>query len=116
MRVHRQLWLVWWVLAPCALCCGRGFWPFPVGCRYELGEMEVDVFSSCMVGGCWRCVPSLRGCRLVVRELCGWACCPLRMSSALSRCIRGAPSLSRCCILFLLSHRSADWLQRLHHG
>ncbi|RNC39705.1 hypothetical protein TcCL_NonESM10912 [Trypanosoma cruzi] len=46
-------------------------------------EMVVDVFSSCMVGGCWRCVPSLHGCRLVVYELCGWACCPLLMLSAL---------------------------------
>ncbi|RNC56342.1 hypothetical protein TcCL_ESM06109 [Trypanosoma cruzi] len=81
-------------LAPCALCGGRGFWPFPWGCGNELGEMVVDVFSSCMVGGCWRCVPSLRGRRLVVCELCGWACCPLLMLSALSRCIRCAPSLS----------------------
>ncbi|RNC56396.1 hypothetical protein TcCL_ESM06040, partial [Trypanosoma cruzi] len=71
-----------------------GFWPFPWGCGNELGEMVVDVFSSCMVGGCWRCVPSLRGRRLVVCELCGWACCPLLMLSALSRCIRCAPSLS----------------------
>ncbi|RNC51747.1 hypothetical protein TcCL_ESM11104 [Trypanosoma cruzi] len=71
-----------------------GFWPSPWGCRDELGEMVVDVFSSCMVGGCWRCVPSLRGCRLVVCELCGWACCPLLMLSALSRRIRCAPSLS----------------------
>ncbi|RNF02033.1 hypothetical protein TcG_12062, partial [Trypanosoma cruzi] len=70
------------------------FWPFPWGCGNELGEMVVDVFFSCMVGGCWRCVPSLRGCRLVVCELCGWACCPLLMLSALSRCIRCAPSLS----------------------
>ncbi|RNC31745.1 hypothetical protein TcCL_Unassigned05721, partial [Trypanosoma cruzi] len=61
-----------------------GFLPFPWGCGNELGEMVVDVFSSCMVGGCWRCVPSLRGCRLVVCELCGWVCCPLLMLSALS--------------------------------
>ncbi|PBJ70790.1 hypothetical protein BCY84_18019 [Trypanosoma cruzi cruzi] len=71
-----------------------GFWPFPWGCGNELGEMVVDVFFSCMVGCCWRCVPSLRGCRLVVCGLCGWACCPLLMLSALSRCIRCAPSLS----------------------
>ncbi|PBJ79061.1 mucin TcMUC [Trypanosoma cruzi cruzi] len=66
-----------------------------LGLWNELGEM-VDVFSSCMVGGCWRCVPSLRGCRFVVRELCGWACCLLLVLSALSlsRCIRCAPSLS----------------------
>ncbi|EAN98057.1 hypothetical protein Tc00.1047053506789.30 [Trypanosoma cruzi] len=82
------------LLAPYALCGGRGFLSSPVGCGDELGEMLVDVFSSCMVGGCWRCVPSLRGCRLGVCELCGWACCPLRMLSALSRCIRCAPSLS----------------------
>ncbi|PBJ78678.1 hypothetical protein BCY84_04108 [Trypanosoma cruzi cruzi] len=71
-----------------------GFWPFPWGCGNELGEMVVDVSSSCMVGGYWRCVPSLRGCRLVVCGLCGWACCPLLMLSALSRCIRCAPSIS----------------------
>ncbi|RNC33553.1 hypothetical protein TcCL_Unassigned03740 [Trypanosoma cruzi] len=70
------------------------FLPFPWGCGDELGEMVVDVFSSCMVGGCWRCVPSLRGWRLVVCELCGWACCPLLMFSALTRCIRCTPSLS----------------------
>ncbi|EAN96856.1 hypothetical protein TcYC6_0056020 [Trypanosoma cruzi] len=57
-------------------------------------DMVVVAFSCCMVGGCWRCVPSLRGCRLVVCELCGWACCPLLMLSALSRRIRCAPSLS----------------------
>ncbi|PBJ77022.1 hypothetical protein BCY84_07368 [Trypanosoma cruzi cruzi] len=34
------------------------------------------------------------GCRLVVCELCGWACCLFLMFSALSRCIRCAPSLS----------------------
>ncbi|PBJ73774.1 hypothetical protein TcG_06085 [Trypanosoma cruzi] len=78
----------------CGCCGGRGVWPFPWGCSDELGEMVVDAFSSCMVGGCWRCVPSLRGCRLVVCELCGWACCPLLMLSALSRCIRCTPSLS----------------------
>ncbi|RNC52851.1 hypothetical protein TcCL_ESM09877 [Trypanosoma cruzi] len=58
--------------------------------------MVVDVFSSCMVSGCWRCVPSLRGCRLVVCELCGWACCPLLMLSALflsvSAALRPSPS------------------------
>ncbi|RNF03599.1 hypothetical protein TcG_11127 [Trypanosoma cruzi] len=70
------------------------FLPFPWGCGNELGEMVVDVFFSCMVGGCWRCVPSLRGCRLVVCEVCGWACCPLLMFSALTRCIRCTPSLS----------------------
>ncbi|ESS62145.1 hypothetical protein TCDM_10225 [Trypanosoma cruzi Dm28c] len=80
----RSVCVVWW----------PRFLPFPWGCSDELGEMVVDVFSSCMVGGCWRCVPSLRGCRLVVCELCGWACCPLLMLSALSRCIRGAPSIS----------------------
>ncbi|KAF8280537.1 hypothetical protein TcBrA4_0095840 [Trypanosoma cruzi] len=58
------------------------WWPRAVGMSWE--EMVVDIFSSCMVGGCWRCVPSLRGCRLVVCELCGWACCPLLMLSALS--------------------------------
>ncbi|RNC53820.1 hypothetical protein TcCL_ESM08799 [Trypanosoma cruzi] len=51
-----------------------------------------------MVGGCWRCVPSLRGCRLVVCELCGWACCPLLMLSALflavSAELRPSPSCS----------------------
>ncbi|RNC53975.1 hypothetical protein TcCL_ESM08641 [Trypanosoma cruzi] len=57
-------------------------------------EMVVDIFSSCMVVGCWRCLPSLRGCRLVVCELCGWACCLHLMLSALSRCIRCTPSLS----------------------
>ncbi|EAN85738.1 hypothetical protein Tc00.1047053510805.10 [Trypanosoma cruzi] len=56
--------------------------------------MVVDVFSSCMVGGCWRCVPSLRGCCLVVCELCGWTCCPFLILSALSRCVRDAPFLS----------------------
>ncbi|PBJ79963.1 hypothetical protein BCY84_01975 [Trypanosoma cruzi cruzi] len=84
------------------------FLPFPWGCGNELGEMVVDVFSSCMVGGCWRCVPSLRGCRLVVCGLCGWACCPLLMLSALSRCIRCAPSLSLLLHSFSFpSHRSA---------
>ncbi|ESS61976.1 hypothetical protein TCDM_10382 [Trypanosoma cruzi Dm28c] len=72
-------------------------------------EMVVDVCSCCMVGGCWRCVPSLRGCRLVVCELCGWACCPLLMLSALSRCIRGAPSLS----LLLHSFPSASPISSL---
>ncbi|RNC53522.1 hypothetical protein TcCL_ESM09149 [Trypanosoma cruzi] len=98
MRVRFCVWLVWWVLAPCALCGGRGFLPFPWGCSDELGEMVVDVFSSCMVSGCWRCVPSLRGCRLVVCELCGWACCPLLMLSALflsvSAALRPSPSCS----------------------
>ncbi|RNC52645.1 hypothetical protein TcCL_ESM10094, partial [Trypanosoma cruzi] len=67
-----------------------GFWPFPWGCGNELGEMVVDIFFSCMVGGFWRCVPSLRGCRLVVCELCGWACCPLLMLSALSLAVSAA--------------------------
>ncbi|KAF8291970.1 hypothetical protein TcYC6_0118630 [Trypanosoma cruzi] len=80
------------------------FLPFLWGCGNELGEMVVDVFSSCMVGSCWRCVPSLRGCRLVVCKLCGWACCPLLMLSALSRRIRCAPSLS------LLFHSFSFWL------
>ncbi|RNC53735.1 hypothetical protein TcCL_ESM08919 [Trypanosoma cruzi] len=64
-------------------------------------EMVVDIFSSCMVGGCWRCVPFLRGCRLVVCELCGWACCHLLMLSALSLSVSAVlrPSPS-CCILF----------------
>ncbi|RNC40800.1 hypothetical protein TcCL_NonESM09701 [Trypanosoma cruzi] len=89
-------------LAPCALCGGRGVLPFPWGCGNELGEMVVDVFSSCMVGGCWRCVPSLRGCRLVVCGLCGWACCPLLILSALSLAVSAVlrPSPSRS-ILFL---------------
>ncbi|RNC54391.1 trans-sialidase, partial [Trypanosoma cruzi] len=34
--VEHRVWLVWWVLAPCALCSGRGFWPFPVGCGNKL--------------------------------------------------------------------------------
>ncbi|RNC51780.1 hypothetical protein TcCL_ESM11070 [Trypanosoma cruzi] len=59
--------------------------------------MVVDVFSSCMVGGCWRCVPSLRGCRLVVCELCGWACCPLLMLSALSLAVSAALRPSPSC-------------------
>ncbi|EAN90978.1 hypothetical protein Tc00.1047053506769.10 [Trypanosoma cruzi] len=67
-------------------------------------EMVVDIFSCCMVGGCWRCVPFLRGCCLVVCELCGWACCLLLMLSALSRCIRCTPSLS------LLFHSFPFWL------
>ncbi|RNC39702.1 hypothetical protein TcCL_NonESM10908 [Trypanosoma cruzi] len=77
-----------------AVVVAAGFCCFPLAVEMSWMEMVVDVFSSCMVGGCWRCVPSLRGCRLVVCELCGWACCPLRMLSALSRCIRCAPSLS----------------------
>ncbi|RNC41426.1 surface protease GP63 [Trypanosoma cruzi] len=81
----RSVCVVWW---PRVFC----HFPLAVGMSWE--EMVVDVFSSCMVGGCWRCVPFLRGCRLVVCELCGWSCCPLRMLSALSLCIRCAPSLS----------------------
>ncbi|EAN93664.1 hypothetical protein Tc00.1047053506667.170 [Trypanosoma cruzi] len=77
--------VVWWP---------RGFGHFPGAVAMSWGEMVVDVFSSCMVGGCWRCVPSLGGCRLVVCEVCGWACFPLLMLSALSRCIRCTPSLS----------------------
>ncbi|RNF01580.1 hypothetical protein TcG_11682 [Trypanosoma cruzi] len=86
-------------------CGGRGVLPFPWGCGNELGKMVVDVFFSCMVGGCWRCVPSLRRCRLVVCELCGWACCPLLMLSALSLAVSAVlrPSPS-CCILFPLYH------------
>ncbi|RNC41579.1 hypothetical protein TcCL_NonESM08836 [Trypanosoma cruzi] len=84
------LWMNEGSLAPCALCCGCGFWQFPVGCGDELGEMVVDVFSSCMVGGCWRCF-FLRGCRLVVCELCGWASCPLLMLSALSLAVSAVP-------------------------
>ncbi|RNC52900.1 hypothetical protein TcCL_ESM09818 [Trypanosoma cruzi] len=92
-------------LARVAVVVGAGFCHFPgaVGMSWE--DMVVDVFSCCMVGGCWRCVPSLRGCRLVVCELCGWACCPLLMLSALflavSAVLRPSPS---CCILFLLPH------------
>ncbi|EAN88173.1 hypothetical protein Tc00.1047053506451.35 [Trypanosoma cruzi] len=73
------------------------FLPFPWGCGDELGEMVVDVFSSCMVDGCWRCVPSLRGCRLVVCELCGWACCLSScclLSLAVSAALRPPPSCS----------------------
>ncbi|RNC36422.1 hypothetical protein TcCL_Unassigned00600, partial [Trypanosoma cruzi] len=66
--------------------------------------MVVDVFSSCMVGCCWHCLPFLRGCCLVVCELCGWTCCPPLMLSALSRCIRDAPFLS------LLFHSFSFWL------
>ncbi|EAN99447.1 hypothetical protein Tc00.1047053510377.120 [Trypanosoma cruzi] len=76
----------------CVVAAGFGHFPLAVEMSWE--EMVVDIFSCCMVGGCWRCMPSLRGCRLVVCELCGWACCPLLMLSALSRCIRCAPSLS----------------------
>ncbi|RNC54624.1 hypothetical protein TcCL_ESM07943 [Trypanosoma cruzi] len=36
--VMHRVWLVWWVPAPCALCGGRGFLLFPVGCGNELGE------------------------------------------------------------------------------
>ncbi|RNC43641.1 hypothetical protein TcCL_NonESM06667 [Trypanosoma cruzi] len=71
----RSVCVVWWL---------RGFGYFPLAVEMSWMEMEVDMFSSCMVGGCWRCVPSLRACRLVVRELCGWACCLLLMLSALS--------------------------------
>ncbi|RNC53863.1 hypothetical protein TcCL_ESM08754 [Trypanosoma cruzi] len=85
MRVRLRVWLLWWVLAPCALCGGRGFLPFPFGCGNELGGD----------GG---------GCFLVVCELCGWACCPLLMLSALSRRIRCAPSTS------LLFHCLSFWL------
>ncbi|KAF5219379.1 hypothetical protein ECC02_007617 [Trypanosoma cruzi] len=101
------LWMDEGLFAPCGWCGGcslrvrcvvaAGFCHFPLAVEMSWMETVVDIFSSCMVGGCWRCVPSLRGCRLVVCELCGWACC-LLMLSALSRCILGAPSI------FLLLH------------
>ncbi|RNF02889.1 hypothetical protein TcG_11271, partial [Trypanosoma cruzi] len=107
-RMARNFFAASWMdegsLARVAVVVAAVFWPFPWGCSDELGEMVVDVFSSCMVGGCWRCVPSLCGCRLVVCGLCGWACCPLLMLSALSRCIRCTPSLS------LLFHSFSFWL------
>ncbi|KAF5216343.1 hypothetical protein ECC02_010903 [Trypanosoma cruzi] len=85
MRVRLRVWLLWWVLAPCVLCGGCGFLPFPFGCGNELGGD----------GG---------GCFLVVCELCGWACCPLLIFSAVSYCIRCAPSP------FLLFHCLSFWL------
>ncbi|RNC56197.1 hypothetical protein TcCL_ESM06247 [Trypanosoma cruzi] len=101
-------WMDEGLFAPCGWCGGcslrvrcvvaAGFGHFSGAVAMSWEEMVVDIFSCCMVGGCWRCMPSLRGCRLVVCELCGWACCPLLMLSALSRCILGAPSI------FLLLH------------
>ncbi|RNC52923.1 hypothetical protein TcCL_ESM09790 [Trypanosoma cruzi] len=120
------LWMDDGLFAPCGWCGGcslrvrcvvaAGFCHFPLAVGMGWENMVVDFFSSCMVGGCWRCVPFLCGCRLVVCGLCGWACCLLLMLSALSLAVstvlRPSPS---CCIVFLLSHRSADWLQRLHY-
>ncbi|PBJ79979.1 hypothetical protein TcG_11820 [Trypanosoma cruzi] len=82
-----------------------GFCHFPGAAGMSWEVLVVDVFSSCMVGGCWRCVPSLRGCRLVVCELCGWACCSLLMLSALSLAVSAVlrPSPSRS-IVFPLYH------------
>ncbi|EAN94611.1 hypothetical protein Tc00.1047053509217.170 [Trypanosoma cruzi] len=95
------------VVIACSVCVvwwPRGFCHFPGAVAMSWEEMVVDVLSFCMVGDCWRCVSSLRGCRLVVCELCGWASCPLLMFSALSRCVRCTPSLS------LLLHPFSFWL------
>ncbi|KAF5218150.1 hypothetical protein ECC02_008966 [Trypanosoma cruzi] len=97
MRVCFRLWLVWWVLAPCALFGGCGFWPFPWGCSDELGGDGGGCLFLVHGGWLLALCAFLRGCRLVVCELCGWACCPLLMLSALSLAVSAALRPSPSC-------------------
>ncbi|RNF11576.1 trans-sialidase [Trypanosoma cruzi] len=69
-----------WVIARlvCVVFVGSGLWPYPVGRGIELEAVALCLFSSSIVGGCWRCVRLLcGGPNLLIRGLTAprWCVC-----------------------------------------